>query len=242
MYRKPTHTGKYLDFQSNHPVAHKRAVVSSLLTRAKRICKDGNNLEAELKIVRRELSGNGYPQHFVERIEKQILQPKAANRKVFTTTAGIPYVRGISEALARIFADYDLRIGHVPASKLRNELVKVKDPLPDNRFPGVVYRVPCADCNHVYIGETGKFPRRMKEHERDVKQKKVASNAIAEHAHKHQHDIDWDNAAILCKERNVTSRLLLESSFIQTHSDTMNRNEGTLPLIYMRSLRHKLHL
>lgn len=124
MYRKPTHTGKYLDFQSNHPVAHKRAVVSSLLTRAKRICKDGNNLEAELKIVRRELSGNGYPQHFVERIEKQILQPKAANRKVFTTTAGIPYVRGISEALARIFADYDLRIGHVPASKLRNELVK----------------------------------------------------------------------------------------------------------------------
>lgn len=46
----------------------------------------------EPTIVNREHSGNGYPQHFLERIEKQILQPKAANSKVFTATSGIPYV------------------------------------------------------------------------------------------------------------------------------------------------------
>lgn len=95
------------------------------------------------------------------RTEKQVLQPRAAtSRKVFTAIAGIPYVRGISEALAHIFADYDLRVGHVPASKLRNMPVKVKNTLPDNNFPGVVYRIACADCNQVYIGETGKFKRK----------------------------------------------------------------------------------
>ena len=34
VYRKATHTNKYLSFQSHHPAAHKRAVVKTLLHRA----------------------------------------------------------------------------------------------------------------------------------------------------------------------------------------------------------------
>ncbi|KAH6939754.1 hypothetical protein HPB50_021558 [Hyalomma asiaticum] len=111
----------------------------------------------------------------------------------------------------------------------KNQLLNVKDRLDSKRYPGVVYKVPCADCSCSYIGETGNFTRRLKEHKRDVANNKKASNALAEHADNHGHLIDWDNAAIIAKEKNSTTRLLLESVSIQTTEDTINRTDGNLP-------------
>ena len=48
---------------------------------------------------------------------------------------------------------------------MREALVKVKQPTPKIDKKGVVYEVTCGDCNHVYIGETGRTLRkRLTEH------------------------------------------------------------------------------
>ena len=36
---------------------------------------------------------------------------------------------------------------------MREALVKVKQPTPELDKKGVVYEVPCRECNHVYIGD-----------------------------------------------------------------------------------------
>ena len=40
IYRKPTHTDRYLDFNSSHPILAKRAVVRALMDRAENVCSD----------------------------------------------------------------------------------------------------------------------------------------------------------------------------------------------------------
>ena len=39
---------------------------------------------------------------------------------------------------------------------LRQELVHPKDSVPANRRMGVLYSIPCAQCPHIYIGQTGR--------------------------------------------------------------------------------------
>ena len=61
-------------------------------------------------------------------------------------------------------------------------IVKVKEPMPELKRKGVVYEVPCNDCDHVYIGKTGRtLEKRLKEHRSAVK-KNDWRNGIAVHA------------------------------------------------------------
>ena len=48
---KSTHTDKYLDFRSHHPLAHKVAVARTLFHRAEKICTDFPEKEKEKKHV-----------------------------------------------------------------------------------------------------------------------------------------------------------------------------------------------
>jgi hypothetical protein len=64
VYRKPTHTGRFLNFNSNHPAHVKRGLIQSLLTRASTICQERNDLRHEIRL-KRDLQLNGYPRVFI---------------------------------------------------------------------------------------------------------------------------------------------------------------------------------
>ena len=75
MFRKKTHTDRYLDFESHHPLAHKAAVARTLLTRADRICTDFPDKAREKELVTQVLRMNGYPRELVTKNWKPTARP-----------------------------------------------------------------------------------------------------------------------------------------------------------------------
>ena len=69
------------------------------------------------------------------------------------------------------------------------------DVIPTSHRPGVVYQVPCFDCDKLYTGETGKtLARRMKQHEGG---KENASSEIVQHARDTTHNINYKGAKVV---------------------------------------------
>ncbi|XP_077547988.1 uncharacterized protein LOC144160630 [Haemaphysalis longicornis] len=81
VYRKPTHTGQYLDFASAHQVGHKRSVASALFTRAQRLCSSTMARRAEEKKIREDLASNGYPSHILNAQQRRSANPPTSPRK-----------------------------------------------------------------------------------------------------------------------------------------------------------------
>ena len=70
VYRKPTHTDRYLDFHSHHPPQVKRGLVKCLFDRARTITTGQNNLQKEEHHLTRVLRQNGYPSAFIRSSSK----------------------------------------------------------------------------------------------------------------------------------------------------------------------------
>ena len=65
VHRKPTHTDKYLDFTSHHPLAHKRAVVQTLTSRASTLSSDSHSKAKVMNRIMSYLKLNSYPKAFI---------------------------------------------------------------------------------------------------------------------------------------------------------------------------------
>jgi len=61
VYRKPTHTDRYLNFRSDHPLQHKKAVIKTLLCRAERLTSSEANYKQKINRVQLALKNSGYP-------------------------------------------------------------------------------------------------------------------------------------------------------------------------------------
>ncbi len=128
----------------------------------------------------------------------------------------IPYVKGISEALERIYRKHNISTPMRPHMSLRKHLIHPKYKRNPADTLGVVYSTLCRDCNKVYVGETGRqIGVRRIEHQKEAdelsnqhftrKQHKTSQSilhksAITDHISQNNHNIDWNNGKILAKE------------------------------------------
>ena len=71
VYRKPTHTDKYLDFASHHPLMHKTAVVRTLFCRADSLSSSDAHINEEYTRIFNSLKTNHYPDSFIKRFSQK---------------------------------------------------------------------------------------------------------------------------------------------------------------------------
>ena len=145
----------------------------------------------------------------------------------------IPYVQGQSEAIRRVLQGLYIQTSFAPATSLRRILSHPKDPVPSSNKSGVVYQIPCADCNKSYIGQTGRnLSQRIKEHQKAVATFNTDTSALAEHVLSKDHHIDWEKTSVIDQHPFTQTRCLVESWYINHIPNTLNRERGPLPEIY----------
>ena len=125
-----------------------------------------------------------------------------------------------------------MTIIHNPFNTIRDHLVHPKDKTPDLDQCGIIYELPCQQCDVNYIGESGRSLKiRLHEHQTQ------RSSAFYEHSSETGHNIHKDKIKIITKEDYTYRRKIKEAVEIRTLNPALNRDDGnTLPVIYNQLL------
>ena len=101
-------------------------------------------------------------------------------------------------------------------------LQKGKDPSKQNNK--IVYRIPCNDCEKIYIGESRrKRDKRIFEHKTAIRKKDMNSD-IVKHILNTQHTMDFTKTETLTKE-TVWKRRTIKESLLTHESNGKAMNE-----------------
>ena len=238
VYRKPTHTDQYLAYDSHHPESVKRGVAKCLFDRASRLVTKPRCTASEKRHVHAALTANGYPTPFIRRSSRPKVNADT-ERVEYKSFAVLPFMDGVSGQLRRILEGHGIRTVFRSSTTLRNHLVHPKDPVPPGRRGGVVYEIPCGECDQVYIGETGRpIGERIKEHQRDVRLSCVDRSAVAEHAWGAGHRPNWDDVRCIDHEPHWYTRRVKEAIHIRLRHNNINRDSGVdIPGFWLPTIR-----
>ena len=178
VYRRLTHTDRYLDYSSHHDKQHKISTARTLLHRAAHLPNTNEGKQQEKHHVLNALRNNGYPKIFLDEVEKRrarkteiVPSPEELVRIFFENVAPknnpsyavLPYINIITEPLKRLLKRHDIRTTTKPLRTLEQHFPSPKDrPLPEKQT-NVVYKINCAGRPWGCIGETGRgFETRIK--------------------------------------------------------------------------------
>ena len=105
VYRKPTHTNQYLQWDSHHAINNKYSMISTLLHRARNICSNKELLEEEETNIQKTLSACKYPNWVINRMKLKVdAQKTRRNRNNKTTCRShitVPSDEGLSETIKK---------------------------------------------------------------------------------------------------------------------------------------------
>ena len=228
VYRKPTHTNQYLNWDSHHAISNKFSVISSLLHRAKNICSSQELLKQEQKQIQDALTLCKYLMWAINRMKTKTSAPRnnrnnnQSSRPTCKSSISVPYNEGLSEAFKNLCKRYGIEVHFKSGKTIKDELVAPKDKDHITKKSGVIYRYSCdmLECDEEYIGETARtFGERFKEHLK-------APSPIYDHSNITGHSTTINNFSIVGREEHGLSRLIKESMYIRDNNPSLNKNIG----------------
>ena len=239
VYRKPTHTDQYLQFNSNQPLQHKLGVVKTLVHRCNTICSNEESKLKEIEHLQKVLSISGYTKSswVTATRQKSITTSEKQKEKKTRGSITLPYVGNISNSIARAIRKAGVIVHLKPHNTIRRHLVHPKDKIPKEDKAGVVYHIQCPQCESQYVGETERIlRRRIKEHHR-------TSSPVGHHADEHHHPFSELDVSVLHQETDWFRRGVTEAIHITNIRPNLNRDRGrhNLPPIYREILDIKSH-
>jgi hypothetical protein len=252
-FRKPTFSGRYINFYSNHPLKYKTNIITNLVDRAI-LLSDERFHDSNISIVKDILSNNCFPTHIIERFIKKRLReikysdvtsPLNNNREkndflLNKHIVTVPYIRDISNNIQNILNDRGFYTIFTIPKKLNCIIKRGKDSLDKFNQKELIYRIECNDCEACYVGQTKRHLKtRIKEHETNIKRDPSAHSVVSKHRESLHHDFNWLNTRILHTEKHTRKREIAEMVLIKKENNSINLQNDTenLSKIYDKIIR-----
>ena len=249
IYRKPTFSGVYCNFESFLPSVYKFGMVYTLVHRCFRICSDWTNFHAELTFLKKIFRKNGYTESFIDKCFKKFLDdihlvkekvPTVERKRLLLV---LPYLGMISlqtrtklqQALKGVLNCCKLEIAFKCQTKLSN-FFRFKDPIPKDLISRIVCKFQCGLCNEPYYGESIRhLDIRSGEHMgvsplTGKKVKPVNNSAARDHLLHCNYLPSFDNFSILAHENKKFLLEIKENLLIMRDKASRNRNISSAPL------------
>ena len=129
----------------------------SLFDKAKNIISNPSDQEKEENHLTAVLQANGYPKKFISNTVRasQLLRQPANNdntenrKQTAPVRINLPYAKGTSEQLKRIFNDRNINCAFYTTTTLCPLLSHANDPVPSEQRNDIVYKYDCKDCEAV---------------------------------------------------------------------------------------------
>ena len=230
VYRKPTHTDLYLQWDSHHTLTAKYSVIGTLQHRANTICSNTQLLHKEEQHLKNALKNCKYPTWALNRIQKKINNPGRKQAPTNTTSNNtqkksyimVQYYSGLSKSIKNIGRKFGVQVYCKGGTTIKNLLMAPKDRDPIQKQSGVIYRYHCdrVNCDEEYIGESSRtFGERFKEHLKPP-------SPIYDHSNISGHSVNINNFKIVGREDLNQIRTIKEALYIRVNDPSLNRNVG----------------
>jgi len=244
VYRKPTFSCLYTNFDSFLPNRYKLSLVNTLMHRAYEICSNFNLMHEEFSKIKNILLKNGFTSKLFDATlksflnKKYVAQTKPTHVEKRKIAVILPFYGSMSifmrnymrRFLSKIYPQINFSFVFLTVEKIGSHF-RVKDRFPIALTSNVVYQYNCHCCDAIYIGKTSRlFGIRHAEHTgisiRTNKPVRPDSNsAIHHHSNRTGHVVNSDHFKIIDRAENAYFTQIKEAPQIAHNKPSLNQLE-----------------